>query len=80
MNPSCFFVNRNLLADDSPVLEIQMLRDDYATISLVMIPSDTTHMRIDDFVIPPAVLDAARRCDATGGNYVDASGAVLPPF
>ena len=26
------------------------------------------------------VLDAARRCDATGGNYVDASGAVLPPF
>jgi hypothetical protein len=80
MNPSRFFVRKLLLAEDSPVLEIQMLRKDNLPISVVSFPADTQCITIGDYIIPAAVIGAARRCELDSGDYVDASGATVRPF
>ena len=79
MKPTRFFVSKMLLANRT-VIEIQLLGDDNLPLSLAIFPPETPGVNIGDYIVPAAVIEAARCRPLDKGEYVDASGVILPPY
>ncbi len=83
MSESWYFVRRlrpHERTGTSERFEIQVLGDDGLAIAVGYVGDISTTLVIDGHEVPMQVIEAARRCEEGGGNYVDARGSSRQPF